>query len=104
MTDRKYYWEYLKLRKNERYIIHRKDDCGSYITNKKDLPKTRISKWFKSKKEALEYWKPKKKQWLQASLYFKQGLFETPTIAEAGKVNTHREYIDAEKLLKERSL
>jgi len=50
-----YFWEYKVKRKNEK--------------NRRDLPKSRTSKTFKSKEEALTYAKEKKANWLQASLY-----------------------------------
>jgi len=50
-----FFWEYKKKRKSE-------------IT-RNDLPKSRASKLFKTKKEALQYATERKSDWLQATLY-----------------------------------
>ncbi len=50
-----FFWEYKTKRKNE--------------SSKKDLPKNRKSKNFKTKAEALNYAKENKSKWLQATLY-----------------------------------
>ena len=49
-----FFWEYKVKRKNE--------------SSKRDLPKNRNSKTFKTKAEALAYAKDKKSNWLQATL------------------------------------
>lgn len=50
-----FFWEYKVKRKNE--------------STKRDLPKNRNSKTFKTKADALKYAKENKSKWLQATLY-----------------------------------
>jgi hypothetical protein len=50
-----FFWEYKKNRKSE--------------IKRNDLPKSRASKVFKTKKEALKYATERKSDWLQATLY-----------------------------------
>lgn len=70
-----FFWEYKVARKNEHL--------------KKDLPKNRQSKTFKSKDAAIKYAKEKKDSWLQASLYeFKVGR----GYCQIGSINTKGTY------------
>jgi len=49
-----FYWVYFKERKNEH--------------KRYDLPKARYSRYFKTEKEAIEYWEKQKDKWVQARL------------------------------------
>jgi peroxiredoxin family protein len=49
-----FYWTYLKARKNE--------------SKRFDLPKQRVSRYFKTEDEAMKYWEKQKDKWVQATL------------------------------------
>lgn len=55
-----YFWKYFKKRKNE--------------AKRRGLPKSRISRKFNTKKDAISYLKKNKSKWVQGGLYFRKGL------------------------------
>jgi len=69
-----YFWKYLKKRKGE--------------AKRRGLPKSRISRKFNKKKDAISYLKTHKFKWLQGGLYFRKGLSSTQVAA----VNTKGQY------------